>query len=52
MCEVGAVILMHGQTETTFEGSNVVFEEVGVFVEIYGFESEFAKTLAAVGVGG
>ena len=30
----------------------MVFEEVGVFVEIDGFERQFAETFAAVGVGG
>ena len=30
----------------------MVFEEVRVFVEVDGFEGEFAQALAAVGVGG
>ena len=49
--EVGAVILVDCEAETAFEGADMVFEEVGVFVEIDGFEGEFAQSFAAVGVG-
>lgn len=52
MCEVGAVILVDCETQSTFEGADVVLEEVGIFVEIDGFESEFAETLASVSVCG
>ena len=30
--EVGAVVLVDGEAETAFEGADMVFEEVGVFV--------------------
>lgn len=50
--EVGAIVLVDGETQATLEGADVVFEEVGVFVEVDGFEGEFAQALAAVGVGG
>ena len=30
--EVGAIVLVDGEAETAFEGADVVFEEVGVFV--------------------
>ncbi len=43
---------MYRETEPTFKGPDVILEEVRVFVEIDGFESEFAKTLSSVGVGG
>ena len=43
---------MYCETEPTFEGADVVLEEVGVFVQIDGFEGEFAETLSSVGVGG
>lgn len=49
--EVGTIVLVDGETESAFEGSDVVFEEVGVFVEVYGFEGEFSQTFASVGVG-
>lgn len=42
---------MYCEAEPTFEGANVILEEVGVFVEIDGFEGEFAEAFAAVGVG-
>ena len=32
--QVGAVILMHCQAETALEAADVIFEEVGVFVEV------------------
>lgn len=50
--EVGAIVLMDCETEAAFEGADVVLEEVRVFVEVDGFEGEFAETLASVGVGG
>jgi hypothetical protein len=34
MREVGAIVLVDGQTEAAFEASDVVFEEVGVFFEV------------------
>jgi hypothetical protein len=51
MGEVGTVILVDCQTETTFEGADVVLEKVRVFVEIDGFKGEFAQALATVGMG-
>ena len=50
--EIGAIVLMYREAESTFEGADVVLEEVRVFVEIDGFEGKFAETLPAVGVGG
>lgn len=47
--EVGAVVLMDCETETALEGADVVFEEVRVFVEVDGFESEFAQAFTPVG---
>ena len=49
--EIRAIVLMHGETQPTFEGADVIFEEVGVFVEVDGFEGELAETLSSVGVG-
>jgi len=51
MCKIGAIILVDGQTESTFKRSNVILEEVGVFVEVNGLEGEFAQTLTSVGIG-
>lgn len=31
VCEVGAIVLVDGETETAFEAADVVFEEVRVF---------------------
>jgi hypothetical protein len=50
--EVGTIILVDGQAESTFEGSNVVLEEVGVFVQVNSLESEFAQTLSSISIGG
>jgi hypothetical protein len=49
--EVGAIVLVDCETESTFEGSDVVLEEVGVFIKIDGFEGEFAETFSSVCVG-
>jgi hypothetical protein len=50
--EVGTIVLVDGQAESTFEGSDVVLEEVGVFVQVNSFESKFAQTLSSVSIGG
>lgn len=52
MGEVGAIVLVDGEAEPAFEGADVVFEEVRVFVKVDGFERELAETFAPVGVGG
>ena len=52
VCEVGAIVLVYGETQAAFEGADVVFEEVWVFVQVDGLEGQFAEALAAVGVGG
>lgn len=52
MGEIGSIILMYCKAEAAFEGSNMVFEEVRVFIEVDGFECEFSKTFATVSVGG
>lgn len=49
--EIGTVVLVYGETQATFEAADVVFEDVGVFVEVDRFEGEFAQAFAAVGVG-
>lgn len=43
---------MYCEAETALERANVVLEEVGVFVKIDGFEGEFAKSFATIGIGG
>jgi hypothetical protein len=30
--EIGTIVLVYGETESAFEASDVVFENVGVFV--------------------
>ena len=50
MREVGPVILVNCKTETTFEGANVVLEEVGIFVEIDGLKSKFPKSFSAISI--
>lgn len=52
MRKVGAIVLVNCETESTLEAADVVLEDIGVLVEVDGFEREFAKTLTAVGVGG
>jgi hypothetical protein len=40
--EVTTIVLVDGEAEAAFEGTYMVFEEVRVFVEVDGFEGEFA----------
>ena len=49
--EVGAIVLVDGEAETALEGADVVFEEVGIFVQVDCFEGEFAETFSPVSVG-
>jgi hypothetical protein len=51
MGEIRAIILVNCQTETAFEASDVVLEEVRILVEVDGLERELAETLSSVGVG-
>lgn len=51
VCEVRAVILMDRKTQSTLEASDMVLEDVRVFVEVDGLEREFAQSLSSVGVG-
>ena len=49
--EVGAVILVDCETQTTLEGADMIFEEVGVFVEVDGLKSEFPESFSTICVG-
>jgi hypothetical protein len=51
MREVGSVVLVDCQTELALEASDVVLEEVWVFVEVDGLERELSKTLSSIGIG-
>lgn len=52
VCEVGTVVLVNGQTEATFEASDMVLEDIRVLVEIDSFECELAKTFTTIGICG
>ena len=52
MSEIGAIVLMNCEAETALEGSDVIFEEVRVFVEINCFKCKLSKTFAPIGIGG
>jgi hypothetical protein len=49
--EIGAIVLVDRQAKPAFEGADVVFEEVRIFVQIDGLERELAQTFSSVGVG-
>jgi len=42
MGEVRAIILVYCETESTFEGADMVLEEVWIFVEVYGLERKLS----------
>lgn len=50
--QVGAIVLVNCQAQAALEAADMIFEEVGVFVEVDGFECEFAEAFATVGVCG
>jgi signal recognition particle receptor subunit beta len=49
--EVGAIVLVDGQTEAALEGAYMVFEKVGVLIKVNRLESEFSKPFSSVRVG-
>lgn len=42
MGEIRAIVLVDSQAKTTLKTSDVVFEEVGVFIEVDSLESELS----------
>jgi len=50
--QIGPVILMNGQTQSTFEAANMVFEKVRVFIEIDSLKGKFAESLSSICVRG
>ena len=50
--EVRAIVLVNGQAQPTLEATDVVLEEVGIFVQVDGFQGELAKSFASVCVRG
>ena len=50
--QVRAIVLVHRQAQPTLETADVVLEEVGVFVQVDGFQSELAQSFASVCVRG
>jgi hypothetical protein len=48
--QIGTIVLVYGQAQATFKTSHVVFENVGVFVEVDCFEGELSEAFASVGV--
>jgi len=42
---------MNGQAQTAFERADVVFEEIGIFVQIDGLEREFPQSLTSIRIG-
>lgn len=52
MRQVRAIVLVDCQAESALEAADVVFEKVGVFIEVDCFQRELAQALATVGVGG
>ena len=56
MGEVGAIILVDRQTQTTLEGPYMIFEEVRVLIKVDCLKGQFSKSFSAIrvsaGVGG
>jgi len=48
MGEIGAIVLVNCQAESTFEGSDVILEEVRVLVKVDGLKGEFPQALSSV----
>lgn len=42
VCKIRAIILVNSETEPTFKGANMVFEEIGVLVEVDSFEGKLS----------
>ena len=50
MRKVGAVILVDCETKPAFERADMIFEEIWIFVEVDGFESELPQSFSSVGI--
>jgi hypothetical protein len=46
--EVRAIILVNGQAQPALERADVVFEEVGIFIEIDGLKSQLSQPFASI----
>jgi len=42
---------MYCEAEPAFEGADVVFKEVRIFIEVYGFQCELSESLSSVCIG-
>lgn len=42
MSKIGSIVLMHREAEATFEGTNMVLEEIWVFVKVDGLQSQLS----------
>ena len=51
MCKIGAIVLMNSKAQTTFEGADVVLEEIWIFVQIDSLERELPQSLTSICVG-
>lgn len=51
VCQIGAIILVYSKTQATFERTNMILEEVRVFVEINGFQRQLPQTFSSIGIG-
>ena len=52
VCKVGAIVLVDSQTETALEAAYVVFEEVGIFIEVDGLKGKTTKPFTTICVCG
>ena len=49
--EIGSIVLVYRQAKATFERTNVVFEEIRIFVKVDSFEGKFSKSFATICIG-
>ena len=48
--QIGAIVLVNCKTQAAFEASNVVLEEVRVFVEVDSLKRKLSEALSSVGI--
>lgn len=48
MREVGAIVLVDGEAETTLEGSDMILEEIGILIKVDCFECKLSQSFTPI----
>lgn len=43
---------MYSETKSTLKGPDMILEEIGIFIKVDGFKSQFSQALPTISIGG